>query len=234
METRNLFRLPLSLRTIFKPSFARPPIPQTRTLATTPCLHDVKNSTPSSSPTSNTPKPSENRTHSALGQLGAGLSQNSRPLFGSQTTTGSQTTDYGMPKPSALDHHINQRWAKEHHLHVYSHKHNTHLTFSGPERNTLISVSSGNLGFRKSQRGSFDAAFQLMAYMLSRIQQQGLMGKIERLELVLRGFGQGRDAVTKVLLGQEGARLRDKVVRVVDKTRLKIGGPRSPKPRRLG
>ena len=60
------------------------------------------------------------------------------------------------------------------------------------------------------------------------------MSKITKMELSLRGFGQGRDAVTKVLLGTEGTRLRDTIVRVVDKTKLKIGGPRSPKRRRLG
>ena len=60
------------------------------------------------------------------------------------------------------------------------------------------------------------------------------MQQIEHLELVFRGFGPGREAVTKVIMGMEGARLRDKICRVVDKTRLKIGGTRSPRPRRLG
>ena len=60
------------------------------------------------------------------------------------------------------------------------------------------------------------------------------MAQIQYLELVFRGFGQGRDAVTKVLMGVEGNRIRDRICRVVDKTRLKIGGTRSPAPRRLG
>ena len=62
----------------------------------------------------------------------------------------------------------------------------------------------------------------------------GMPQPIRKLEIIMRGFGQGREAVTKVLLGTEGTRLRDAIVRVVDKTKLKIGGPRSPKPRRLG
>lgn len=122
----------------------------------------------------------------------------------------------------------------EHHLHVFSTKHNTHLTFADCDRKAIISISAGNLGFRKSQRGTYDAAYQLMSYLLSRIQQQGLMSKIRKLELCFRGFGQGREAVTKVLMGTEGTRLREAVVRIVDKTRLKIGGNRSPAPRRLG
>ena len=50
----------------------------------------------------------------------------------------------------------------------------------------------------------------------------------------MRGFGAGREAVTKVLLGSEGRDVRDRISAVVDATRLKHGGPRSKKPRRLG
>lgn len=60
------------------------------------------------------------------------------------------------------------------------------------------------------------------------------MGKIATLEVVLRGFGPGREAVTKVLLGSEGRWVRGKIKKVTDATRLKFGGTRSPKPRRLG
>lgn len=66
------------------------------------------------------------------------------------------------------------------------------------------------------------------------IQERGLLPQIKELEVVFRGFGAGREATQKVLLGTEGRRLRDKVIRVTDATRLKFGGTRSPKPRRLG
>lgn len=59
-------------------------------------------------------------------------------------------------------------------------------------------------------------------------------GPIKYLEVVLRDFGPGREAVTKILLGSEGKMLRDRILRVCDGTRLKFGGTRSPKPRRLG
>lgn len=121
-----------------------------------------------------------------------------------------------------------------HHLHVYSTKHNTHITLTKPNYDSILSVSCGNIGFRKAGRGSYDAAYQLAAYVLSRIQDQGLLKEILRLEVVLKGFGQGREAVTKVLLGSEGRNIRGKVVKVTDATKLKFGGARSPKPRRLG
>lgn len=121
-----------------------------------------------------------------------------------------------------------------HHLHVYSTKHNTHITLTKPNRDTIITAATGNLKFRKASRGTYDAAYQLAASMMGRIQDAGLLGDINQLEVVFRGFGAGRIAVTKALLGTEGRNLRRKVVRVTDATRLKIGGTRSPKPRRLG
>ena len=63
---------------------------------------------------------------------------------------------------------------------------------------------------------------------------QGKGGQIRQLEVVLRDFGPGREAVTKILLGGEGKALRGRIVRVMDATRLKFGGTRSQKPRRLG
>jgi small subunit ribosomal protein S11 len=56
---------------------------------------------------------------------------------------------------------------------------------------------------------------------------------IEKLELILRGYGPGRDTITKLLLGNEGMMLRPRIVKVTDATRLKFGGTRSKKPRRL-
>lgn len=68
---------------------------------------------------------------------------------------------------------------------------------------------------------------------MGRIIQRGLLREIQALELVLRDFGPGREAFTKILMGQEGKALRGRIVRVMDATRLKFGGTRSPRPRRL-
>lgn len=98
----------------------------------------------------------------------------------------------------------------------------------------LLSLSAGNLGFRKAGRGSYDAAYQLGSFVLKQIQERGMLVGAAKLEVVLRGFGAGREAVTKCLLGTEGSRVRGRIVSVLDSTRLKQGGPRSKKPRRLG
>lgn len=135
-----------------------------------------------------------------------------------------------------------QEWPQDdrHHLHIYAHKHNTHITLTKPNRDALISVSCGNIGFRKAARGSYDAAYQLAAFVMSRIQDKGLLAgtggvePIKSLELIYRGFGPGREAVTKAILGSEGKNIRPLINKLSDSTRLKFGGTRSKKPRRLG
>ncbi|KAG5929669.1 hypothetical protein E4U42_005101 [Claviceps africana] len=119
------------------------------------------------------------------------------------------------------------------HFHVFSHKHNTHITCTRPNREPIISMSCGNIGYKKSRRGTFDSAYSLTKYALERLIHTGWSQKINKLELVLRGFGQGREAAVKVLMSPEGKVLRDKIVRVADSTRIKFGGTRSEKPRRL-
>jgi small subunit ribosomal protein S11 len=120
------------------------------------------------------------------------------------------------------------------HLHVVSSKHNTHLTFTSPRGDPIISLTTGNIGFKKSNRGSYDAAYQLASHTFTKMRTPEIQRGMHRLELILRGFGQGRDAVTKAIMGVEGAWLRDRISRVTDATRLKFGGSRSPRPRRLG
>ncbi|KAF7192570.1 37S ribosomal protein S18, mitochondrial [Pseudocercospora fuligena] len=147
---------------------------------------------------------------------------------------------------------------KPYRLHVYATKHNTHLTFVQPSRpasqtassgvsgtsasakdqskmvDVLLSLSAGNIGFRKAGRGSYDAAYQLGAFALKQMQEKGMLRDMHSLQVVMRGFGAGREAITKIILGSEGRFIRNKITSVVDATRLKQGGPRSKKPRRLG
>ena len=180
----------------------------------------------------------------ALSRLSRTIARNSGPAASRSTLSGigsSIEASNNHTEPTAPTNYI----SNEHHLYVYAHKHNTHITLTEPQhedpnkpgrrrQKVLLTLSTGNLGFRKSARGSYDAAYQLGAYVMSRIQTDGLLARIHRLELVLRGFGQGREALTKILLGMEGANLRERVIRVVDASRVKMGGQRAPKPRRLG
>lgn len=125
------------------------------------------------------------------------------------------------------------------HLNVYSTKHNTHITWTKPNREPIISKSAGNLNFRKASRGKYDAAYQLTTFMMTKMQEKGLSdvmrrsGKQGGIELIFRGFGSGREAFTKALMSPEGRILKEYIVRVTDATRLKFGGTRSRNVRRL-
>lgn len=124
--------------------------------------------------------------------------------------------------------------APPYNLHVYAHKHNTLITLTRPNGNPLMSIGCGNLGFRKSHRSGYDPAYQLSSHVFAQIQEKGLLRDITKIGLVFRGFGLGREAFIKVLLGNEGRNIRPLISRVTDATRIKFGGARSRQVRRLG
>jgi small subunit ribosomal protein S11 len=206
--------------------------PETTTIpssSTTPTATSESSKAPSPSQSSSKPK------RSNLGDLASvfGLSQATQ----SSKSTTSRDPFLDITGLASIGHSPllqEDRYEEPHHLHIYATKHNTHITLTKPNRDPIISVSAGNIGFRKAARKHYDTAFQLAGYVMGRIQEQGLHAQIKNVEVILRGFGAGREAVTKALLGQEGRLLRGKIIKVSDSTRLKIGGTRSKKPRRLG
>ncbi|QDS74236.1 hypothetical protein FKW77_002763 [Venturia effusa] len=118
-----------------------------------------------------------------------------------------------------------------HRLHIYTTKHNTHITLARPNTEPILAFSAGNIGFRKGQRGSYDAAFQLASYVFKMMKDRALLqdsnernmdfddldmkieDPIRNLEIVLRGFGKGKEAVVKAIMGNEGRNLRSKIIR---------------------
>lgn len=96
-----------------------------------------------------------------------------------------------------------------------------------------LHVSAGQLGFRKSHRAEYEAGYQVTSRLFKMIEEKKLLAPNDKIELVLRDFGKGREAFTSALQGKEGANIRPHIVRVSDATRLKFGGSRSKKLRRL-
>lgn len=187
-------------------------------LATT--MSREREGTPSSTSTST----STFKTSNPLGQVDQDLAL----LFG--------TNHFGRQQSEPHETEAARNLKQTYYLHVYSHKHNTHITLCTPTHEPVkkLSLSTGNIGFKKSNRGTYDAAYQLTSFFLSQIVEQGHLPQLKRIEIVLRGFGVGREAFVKAMLGQEGARFRSRIVAVTDATRLKFGGTRSKAPRRLG
>lgn len=124
--------------------------------------------------------------------------------------------------------------SEPYHLHMYSKRHNNHMAFTKPNGEVMLKMSGGHLGFKHAKRGTYDSAFQLASVVVAKLTEDGWHRKMHGLEIVLSGFGPGREAFLKVLLGSEGKLLRTKIVKVSDATKLKFGGGRSRKPKRLG
>lgn len=97
----------------------------------------------------------------------------------------------------------------------------------------VMSASTGNLGFRKAQRGEYEAAYQLSSFMFTEMRNRKVFDECPKLEVVLRQFGKGRQAFLEVLTGKNGAAVRDHVTKISDLTPIKFGGTKSPTPRRL-
>jgi small subunit ribosomal protein S11 len=153
------------------------------------------------------------------------------------TPTSTNTSAFNQSRPITAQKQPEDA-LEPYHLHCYSHRHNTHLTLTRPNREPLISMSTGNLGFKKGKRGDYESAFQLSAYFLRLMNEKGFFldnsnKKINSLEVILRGFSDGRKAFLAALMGIEGSKIRKVVTYVSDSTRIKIGGTRSPNPRRL-
>lgn len=188
---------------------------------------------------SGTQKQMLNREPEASSDSSSPLSAITRMMQGERSGASSPrgSSDYSRMAESLEADMIKHPYADRappHHLHVYCHKHNTIITLTRPNGNPLLSIGCGQIGFRKAGRSGFDPAYQLSAHFMTQIQEKGFLMEIERLEVVYRGFGKGREAFTKVLLGNEGRHVRGLVARVSDSTRLKFGGTRSRHERRLG
>lgn len=128
-------------------------------------------------------------------------------------------------------------------LHVYSSRNNTILTLStvtedptDPQR-AVSWVSAGSAGYKGASRGTYDAAVEVSLRMFKKIEEMvtpviGSGGQRKKvgwakpgeLEIVWKGFGQGRDAVFRTLMGGEGDLVRPLVKTVTDAVSLPCGG----------
>lgn len=124
-----------------------------------------------------------------------------------------------------------------HLLHVQATRNNTIITLARPHTarehpgGPLLSTSGGTAGFKKAGRSGYEAGYRAATTMFTALEAaERKLGDIQ-IDIVWKGFGQGRDAVHRALLSREGEYTRNKVVGMRDATAIKIGGVR-PKKRR--
>ena len=120
------------------------------------------------------------------------------------------------------------------HLCWKSTKHNTVGTFTNELGNPRAWVSGGACGFKHSRRGDYESGYQCVVRIFKKIEEELLIAKQPfQLEILFKGFGQGRLALESVIMMSEGDKIRPLVCKVTDRTPLKIGGTRARKARRL-
>jgi len=83
------------------------------------------------------------------------------------------------------------------------------------------------------QRSTYEAGYQCAVRVFKRIEEEIVSVPSMKLEVIFKGFGQGREAVFRALVASEGEKIRDHVNRMKDVTPIKIGGPKAKKTRRL-
>ncbi|GBB97544.1 hypothetical protein RclHR1_00300023 [Rhizophagus clarus] len=113
-------------------------------------------------------------------------------------------------------------------LHIHASYNNTIVTLTNSRGNILITKSGGSVGFKKSQRGGYEAAHQAATSVIQKIKEKNL--NVKNVEICINGFGPGRDAAFKALANVEN---QWNVKRITDTTPLPFNGCRPRKSRRL-
>jgi len=101
---------------------------------------------------------------------------------------------------------------------------NTILTLCDAKGNTLISASSGALGFRGSRKSTPFAAAKVGEIIGEKATQMGM----KDTTVIVRGVGAGRESATRAFAGK-GVN----IVSIIDQTPVPFNGPRKKKPRRV-
>ena len=123
-------------------------------------------------------------------------------------------------------------------LSVHSSQNNSIFTLTDPERKVIFRTSPGVHGYRKFNRSTYEASHSCATAMVRRLEEEKERLREDgrdppRIALMFNGFGQGREAMTTVLLSGEGTTVRNMVWMITDKTPIKVGGVRPRKAKRL-
>ncbi|KAI0332501.1 translational machinery component [Cubamyces sp. BRFM 1775] len=111
-------------------------------------------------------------------------------------------------------------------------RNNTIITFARPNGNQLVTLTGGKLGFKKSNRNGYEAGYQCAVGVIAAMEAE-LQRTDYEWQLFLKGFGAGREAMLTAVTTSVGAKVKDRLKRVTDRTPIKIGGTRGQKTRRI-
>lgn len=127
--------------------------------------------------------------------------------------------------PSANSERIHNSQAVTHNLVVQSTRNNIQLSFIDAYGDVFGRITGGTGGvFKKSNRSSYEAAHQAAMKMFENILAFSREHQVQLCVSFKGLFGAGREAVAAAIAGPEGTEFRSLIVRVEDRTPLKIGG----------
>jgi len=109
-------------------------------------------------------------------------------------------------------------------VYIASSYNNTILTLTDPNGNVVGWSSAGSLGFKGSKKATPFAASKVAEAIAQVIQKLG----IERLEILVRGIGGGRESAVRSL-----ANKGFEIISLADRTPISHGGCRPKKARRV-
>ena len=114
--------------------------------------------------------------------------------------------------------------SKEGKVYIASSYNNTLMTLTDEKGNVLVSFSAGQMGFKGTKKSTPFAASKVADAIALNAQNRG----IERVRVVVKGVGSGRDSALRSI-GAKGL----EVLSITDSTPIPHNGPRPPKVRRV-
>lgn len=149
--------------------------------------------------------------------------QQGSPQGGAEKAEKAEKTAEKKPK-AARKKKAKKRSVSEGHVHISAGWNNTIVTITEKNGNVIAWSSSGASGFKGTRKSTPYAAQVASENALKKAKLLGL----ERVHVFLRGAGPGRDQALR-LIGQSEV----DILSISDVTRVKHGGCRMPRPRRV-
>lgn len=92
-------------------------------------------------------------------------------------------------------------------------------------------MSGGKMGFKGAQRNGYEPAYRCAFAVFNRIAEQGEELGVRGIGVHFKLYGQGREAFFRALITPEAEHVRQRVIKMSDRTPLRVGGNRPPLPR---
>lgn len=133
-------------------------------------------------------------------------------------------TGLGEDKEPLVSSKVKKADSNEGRVYIFSSYNNTLLSLTDEKGNVLNAFSAGRMGFKGTKKSTPFAASKVADALAQAAFSRG----IERVHVIIKGVGSGRDSALRSL-GAKGL----EILSISDKTPVPHNGPRPPKVRRV-